>query len=96
MTLVQAGEQLIREVKALDSKAEVTVLDEVDGLGFHRDVRLNADAVRALGDDVIEALSSDPRIAETVRSNKGLRVTFVPGVEADQATSFGLAEAVSS
>lgn len=93
--LVQAARQLTREVKALGSKAEALPVGDTDGLGFQRSVRLNSEAVKALGDEVVEALEHDPRIAETVKSNKGLRVTFVSDVRADEATSFGLAEAVS-
>lgn len=93
--LVPAARQLTSEITAIAPKAKVEVLDEYDGLGFQRSIRISTEVAKTLGDDVVEALGSDARIAEVVRSSKGVRFTFVPDTRADGRTSFGVAEAMS-
>ena len=92
--LVLAAKQLIDEVDEVAPKGEVTVADDVDGLGFNRVIRINAEATKVLGDTVVEALESDPRIEAVDRVNKGLRVTFVASTAADSSEPYGLAGAL--
>lgn len=95
--LVQAAQQLADEVHALGVKdATAEVVGEPDGFGFNREVRLNAAAVKALGDDVLEALAADDRIESTVSSNKGLRVVFVADSRADSREPYGLSAVAGS
>lgn len=89
--LVQAAAQLISEIEALGGKAEV--IDDTDGLGFDRSIRLTPAEAKKYG-DAIEAIS-DPRIAEVVKSSHGVRVTFVPDTRADFRDTFDLAAAVA-
>lgn len=90
--IVPAARQLLSEVKAVGGSA--AVLDEKDGLGFQRSIRLTKATADRLGDDVLQALEGDRRVAEVVKSPKGVRVTFVPTADADKATTFGLASVV--
>lgn len=97
MALVQAAQQLIDEVHAVHGrKDDVKALDETDGLGFQREVRLTPGVVKALGDDVLEALEADDRIEEIVRSSAGAKVVFVADSRADFNHSFDVAAAVEA
>ena len=86
--LVQAARQLMAEVA--DFGGEVEILDEEDGLGFNRSIRLDKTLVGNLPDEEVEALLSDPRVEDVVKSSKGVRVTFVADTRADSAAPFGL------
>jgi hypothetical protein len=87
--VVPAARQLIAEVE--DVGGSVTIIEDRDGLGFLRSVRLTNATAKRLGDDVLDALETDRRVAEVVKSSKGVRVTFVSSVAADSAEPFGLA-----
>jgi|KBSMisStandDraft_5_1062788.scaffolds.fasta_scaffold127639_3 hypothetical protein len=90
--LVHAASQLITEVGDLVKDAKVETLPEEDGLGFNRSIRFDLDTSKSLPDEVVQALESDDRIESIVKSNKGVRVTFVPDPRADSAAPFGVAE----
>lgn len=97
MAVVQAAQQLIDEVHAVHGrKDDAKILEEVDGLGFQREVRLTPGAVKALGDDVLDALEEDDRIEEIVRSSAGAKVVFVVDARADFNHSFDVAAAVQA
>lgn len=97
MPVARAAQQLIDEVHGVHGrKDDVKILDDTDGLGFQREVRLTPGAVKALGDDVLEALESDDRIDEIVRSSAGAKVVFVADSRADFNHSFDLAAAVDA
>ena len=87
--VVPAARQLLAEIDDLTGKAEV--IEEKDGLGFYRSIRLSKATADKLGADVLAALAADARVAEVVRSAKGVRVTFSSTVAADSAEPFGLA-----
>jgi hypothetical protein len=87
--VVPAARQLLSEIADVGGKAEV--LKERDGLGFYRSVRLTKATGDKFGDDVLEALQADSRVAEVVKSSKGVRVTFTASSAADSAEPFGLA-----
>jgi len=91
--LVQAASQLIDEVRAADPKVKVTIVGDEDGLGFNREVRLEGEGAKDIA-DALEA-AADHRIAELVRSSKGVRVVFVPSTQADYRTPYDLAEALA-
>lgn len=90
--LVPAARQLLREITDLGGSAKA--LDEKDGLGFQRSIRMSKATADRLGDDVLDALEANRRVAEVVKSPKGVRVTFVSTVAADSAEKFGLASVV--
>lgn len=94
MALVRAARQLKVEIESLFPDADVEVLDERDGLGFQREVRIDNDTVKAMGEAVVGALLDDSRIAEAVRSGKGLRVVFVSTTQADFDRPFDLASVI--
>lgn len=86
--LVPAAQQLIDQVSG---KGKAEVLDEVDGLGFNRSIRLTPAIVNEYG-DALEAIA-DERIAEIVKSPKGWRIEFVADTRADYPDPFPLDEA---
>lgn len=91
--LVQAARQLVDEVTAASPKSKVTVLPEVDGLGFNRSIRIEGSDAKKIADALDAA--DDRRVAGVVRSAKGLRVTFVTGTLADFRQPFELAGALA-
>lgn len=91
--LVPAAKQLTQQVLELHPKAKVKVLDEVDGLGFQRSIRIAGEPGKRLA-PALEAMG-DPRIAEIVKSNEGTRVTFVSSTRADRADPFPLVEVLA-
>lgn len=91
--LIPAAKQLLRQVKEVSPKATTEVLDDVDGYGFQRSVRIKGDGSKRVV-DALEAMR-DPRIAEIVRSNQGTRVTFVNTTRADFAHPFPFAEVLA-
>jgi hypothetical protein len=90
--IVPAARQLLAEIDDIGGSAQA--LDDVDGLGFHRSIRMTAATAKKLGDDVLDALGKDRRVAEVVKSSKGTRVTFVAHTAADSAAPFGLASVI--
>lgn len=91
--VVPAARQLLREIGDIGGKAEA--LDERDGIGFQRSIRMTRATAEKLGDVVLEALESDSRITEVVKSPKGVRVTFTTSaVRSGDARPFGLASVV--
>jgi hypothetical protein len=91
--LVQAARQLIAQVHELHPKAKIAVLDEVDGLGFQRSIRLSGEPAKRIT-PALEAMR-DPRIAEIVKSSAGTRVTFVSDTRADHRDAFPLVEVLA-
>jgi hypothetical protein len=96
MSVAPAAKQLLKEIKAIYAEDDSEVLPERDGLGVQREIRIDKASASSMGADVLEALESDPRIAEMVRSNKGVRVVFVPTVQADYAHPFDLASVIKA
>jgi hypothetical protein len=94
MAVVQAASQLIRELDGLGLKGKVEILDERDGLGFQRQIRLSKAITDGLGKDVLAALEKDQRIDQIVHSPKGARIVFVSDPRADFRTPYGLASVV--
>lgn len=90
--VVPAARQLLAEIGELAGKAEV--LTERDGLGFYRSIRLTKATADKLGEDVLAALESDRRVAEVVKSSKGVRITFASTAAADNAEPFGLSSVI--
>jgi hypothetical protein len=90
--IVPAARQLLSEITDMGGKADA--LDDVDGFGFRRSIRMTKATADKLGDDVLEALEADRRVAEVVKSPKGVRVTFVATAAADRAEPFGLSTVV--
>lgn len=93
MALVRAAKQLISELEPL-GLGKIEVLKERDGLGFQRELRFDKDLTTALGDDVLAALAADPRVEQTVKSNKGVRIVFVADHRADFDTRYEIASAL--
>lgn len=93
--LVPAARQLASEVEQVTGKTP-EVLDDVDGLGFQRSIRLTPAAAKTLGEAVLAALEADRRVESVVKSSKGTRITFVSDTRADYATEFGLASVVEA
>lgn len=91
--LVPAAKQLAAQVHDLHPKAKIVVLDERDGLGFARSIRIEGEPGRRLAPAL--EMMNDPRIAEVVKSSKGTRVTFVASTRADFAHAFPLAEVLA-
>lgn len=96
MSVAPAAKQLINEIKAIYAEGDTEVLPERDGLGVQREIRIDKTTASSMGDVVLEALESDPRIAEMVRSNKGVRVVFVSTVQADYAHPFDIASVIKT
>jgi len=93
--IVPAARQLLAEIRDVTGKS-AEVLDDVDGLGFKRSIRLTPAMAKTLGDDVLAALGVDARVDTVVKSSKGVRVTFVADTRADRAEEFGLSWVVEA
>lgn len=91
--LVPAARQLMAQVHDLHPKATIEILDEVDGLGFQRNIRIAGEPGKRVA-AALEAMD-DSRIADIVRSNKGVRIRFVDSTRADFAHPFPLAEVLA-
>lgn len=91
--LVGAARQLIAQVEDLMPDAKIKVLDEVDGLGFQRSIRLDHATAKRVGAalDVIK----DPRISKITRSSSGVKITFVADTRADFKQPYELAEVLA-
>ena len=83
--LVPAAQQMIDQIGD-----DVEVLDDVDGFGFARSIRLSPAAAKKYG-DALEAMD-DERIAHMVKSSKGLRITFVADARADHTDPYPIDE----
>lgn len=90
--VVPAARQLIAEIEDVGGKAEP--VKELDGLGRHRAIKMNATTTNKLGEDVLAALAADKRVASVEGGTKGTVVTFVSDSRADYAKPFGLADVV--
>lgn len=93
--LVIAAQQLRDDILALDPKAKITVPDEVDGFGFHRSIRVEGAAATKYGEALTLLGDNEPRIAEVVKSSKGVRVTMVADAPADHRDPFHLEEVLA-
>lgn len=81
---------LMRQITEHDPEAEVEVVDERDGFGVYRSLKVDAATAKWLGKalDVIK----DPRVASIKKVKGSTVITVVADTRADSAKSFPLAE----